>query len=380
VGEMINMRKILICIPALGLGGAEEIVVRLCNYFSKSDNVTLLVFQRCNQDVRRIEKLNKNVSLVQVFKKTYDSLSWQFRVRNLIIYFLFLPLAVLLFIKNRIWQYQIVHLNLSSASLYGSIWYVLAKGSFTKVRFIQTFHTNIHLLNWVSRIIFQISWNFVDKIIVEIDPNELVKISRVTLNKNISFIPFAVAPYESPKPQRLPQEEIVLGTLARLRIKEKKFDVIIESLQGLKQREIPFRYLIGGDGPDRHLIEAMINRAGIGGHVQFCGFIKEAYAFLNEIDLLIVATVGEDTGIAGLQALSIDVPFVGINTLNSFTVDENSPVRISQTKNELVDNIVALNDKRDREDYLRDLKKHKIRQIDDVEMMQAYCDCFSDIK
>jgi glycosyltransferase involved in cell wall biosynthesis len=377
------MKRVLFCIPALGLGGAEEIIARLCNYLCKTYDVELLILQRCDEDLIRVQKLQGYISVKSLFVRSRSSKCFWFKFRNYLIYILFPAFAAFLFLRMRMWEYEVVHLNLSSASLYGAIWYILAKLAGFRIRFIQTFHTNLHLLNIGAKLIFQISWRFVDEIIVEIDPNETAKVAIAAGGRCVKYIPFAVAPPPFRKLNQNNKCVIVFGSLARLRIREKRFDVIIASLAELKKRSIKFEYRIGGDGVDREKIRSMVEESGLTDCVKFHGFIFDAYSFLEEIDVLLVATVGEETGIAGLQALSIGVPFIGINTLgdegDSKTSEggsKTSTVRIGRTKTEIVDCIMSVIDKSDRESYFQALRSEKQWQIDDQQMMLAYSDLF----
>jgi glycosyltransferase involved in cell wall biosynthesis len=260
--------------------------------------------------------------------------------------------------------------------LYGAVWYILARCAGLRIRFLQTFHTNLHLLNIGAKWVFQFSWRFVDDIIVEIDPNEVGKVALASGGRHVKFIPFAVAP---PTGRRLKQNNnnlVVFGTLARLRIREKRFDAIIESLAELKKQSINFEYRIGGDGVDRDKIRMIVENSGLSDCVKFYGFVFDPYSFLEEIDVLLVATVGEETGIAGLQALSIGVPVIGINTLNDGYGSKPSVVRIGRTKTEIVQYMNSVIDKNDREMYLQALKMEKKSKIDDQQMLQAYSDLF----
>lgn len=196
----------------------------------------------------------------------------------------------------------------------------------SKIKFVETFHTNWHLLKTFNKIIFPMSWSSVDHVIYEIGEQEVDNIKKNSFAKNISFIPFGVPKAEKPdidflnefsSKHFLPKSNSTqyFMSIARLRLFEKKFDVFLEVLQKVRLLGVEdFKYIICGDGPDRKLIESMIDDMGLSSHVILTGFIDRPQQIVYLADLFLVVMVDQTTGIAGLQAGMAGVPLVGVQT------------------------------------------------------------------
>ncbi len=61
-----------------------------------------------------------------------------------------------------------------------------------------------------------------------------------------------------------------VGTLGRL-VEKKGVDVLLRACALLKARDIPFHLEIAGDGPDRHMLEALSAKLGLASSVEFLG-------------------------------------------------------------------------------------------------------------
>jgi glycosyltransferase involved in cell wall biosynthesis len=162
-----------------------------------------------------------------------------------------------------------------------------------------------------------------------------------------------------------------LGSLARLRLFEKKYDAILEGLRLLKEGGVKFEYLIGGDGPDREEIERLVVIKGLGNEVRMLGTIENREEFFASIDLMVVATVGYDTGIAGLQALAAGVPIIGYNTRIEVLPDDGRVLRLACAPEELFEAVQSIA-ATDLYKYWRALCVERQAQIGDAAMIDSY--------
>jgi asparagine synthase (glutamine-hydrolysing) len=123
-----------------------------------------------------------------------------------------------------------------------------------------------------------------------------------------------------PKPAALAQELGVAGrtvilTLGRLASEEryKGFDEVIEALPELRRRVPDICYLICGDGPDRHRLQAKAATLGVSDCVIFTGFVPEERKadYYRLADAYVMPSQGEGFGIVFLEALACGIPVLG---------------------------------------------------------------------
>jgi glycosyltransferase involved in cell wall biosynthesis len=113
-------------------------------------------------------------------------------------------------------------------------------------------------------------------------------------------------------------KEYKLITIARL-VKSKGIDTVLQALRILDERAIPYRYIIGGDGPERKYLEGLAEELGMKNKVHFLGYIKdeEKWSLLRNSDLFVMSSRvshndhHEGFGLVFLEAAAFGVPAVG---------------------------------------------------------------------
>jgi glycosyltransferase involved in cell wall biosynthesis len=109
-----------------------------------------------------------------------------------------------------------------------------------------------------------------------------------------------------------------LITIARL-VKNKGIDTVLQALRILDERAIPYRYIIGGDGPERKYLEGLAEELGMKNRVHFLGYIKDEakWSLLRSADLFVMPSRvsrnshHEGFGLAFLEAAACGIPAVG---------------------------------------------------------------------
>ena len=99
-------------------------------------------------------------------------------------------------------------------------------------------------------------------------------------------------------------DDVVVGILAALR-PEKSHGDLIEATRRLIAQGIPVKLLIVGDGPNRSVIEAQIDRAGIRHHTVMTGFQKDVRPCLEIADIVAITSTAETFSIAILEAMAL---------------------------------------------------------------------------
>lgn len=121
------------------------------------------------------------------------------------------------------------------------------------------------------------------------------------------------------EPMSRKDDDLNLVTICRL-VKVKGIDIVLRALRILAERGIPYRYVIGGAGPERTSLESLVDELGLGGKVHFQGLVagEEKWRLLRNADIFVMpsrfdATVEgrEGFGIAFVEAAAFGVPAIG---------------------------------------------------------------------
>ena len=97
-----------------------------------------------------------------------------------------------------------------------------------------------------------------------------------------------------------------IGRLSR----EKGHADLVEALQKLLARDLPFTALLVGDGPERDVLEARVDAAGLSDRVHLPGYVTNTAEILESSDLLVLPSHTEGLPNVALEALVMEVPVV----------------------------------------------------------------------
>lgn len=142
-------------------------------------------------------------------------------------------------------------------------------------------------------------------------------------------------------------DDLRLLTVCRL-VKGKGIDIVLRALDTLAVRGIPFRYIIGGEGPERKPLEALAGELGLGDKVHFQGSVvgDEKWCLFRNADVFVMPSRLDSTipwqesfGIAFVEAAAFGVPAVGsrsggipdavVDGETGILVPEESPVDLA---------------------------------------------------
>lgn len=130
---------------------------------------------------------------------------------------------------------------------------------------------------------------------------------RHTLNSGLSkdrifhipnMIDMSLQPKNTPKPaSTIP----TIGAMGRL-VKKKGFDVFIRALALMKKRDIAFKAVIAGSGPEEDNLKSLAVKLGVLDSIEFCGWVEKKEKFFKEIDVFCLPSHHEPFGIILLEA------------------------------------------------------------------------------
>ncbi len=87
-------------------------------------------------------------------------------------------------------------------------------------------------------------------------------------------------------------------------VKKKGFDVLLQAFKIIRDRGLAARLIIGGDGPERAALLALVQHLGLASHVEFHGWVEDVAAFLDSGDIFVLPSLDEPFGIVVLEAMA----------------------------------------------------------------------------
>jgi glycosyltransferase involved in cell wall biosynthesis len=365
-------------IPTMGKGGAEDIIISLANANSKNSFVTLFLLRRCDGDDYNLSRLSKNINVIH-FEDCCNQ-KWLNTLKPLSSFYKIFKSFQIFFTKD-FYQFDIIHSNLTLSSALASAYQFFSLlPKYNKPKYIETFHTNFHLIGFSRLVIFIIGWNLRHKLVYEINEPEKLKIKRVLLNKKkLFYIPFSaeshrelnIKPiYESSK------ETYKLITVSRMRVFEKKIFEMIDVLFILRNSyKLPFELILAGDGKDIDVIKQKVNDLQLKHYVEFTGFVDSPQDFMHKGDIYMCAMVGNDPGISGIQACQQRIPLIGIQTLKNYA---SSPIFSSNIPEQIASKINNLVTKQDLNEYAESCMTFVDKKFSVNNMINKYKDLYYD--
>jgi glycosyltransferase involved in cell wall biosynthesis len=151
-------------------------------------------------------------------------------------------------------------------------------------------------------------------------------------------------PDPGPKPENPVPVVLSVGRL----VSSKNHNHCIEAIKILKDRGVQAKLKIGGDGPERENLVALIQKLDVGDRVEMLGNLSEE-RYLEEMkraDVFCLASHGEPMGVVYMEAQAMEVPAIGCNALGAkelivdgqtgILVPPNSPADLAEAYLKLI--------------------------------------------
>lgn len=120
----------------------------------------------------------------------------------------------------------------------------------------------------------------------------------------------------------IPEGVHVVGTIGRL-APERQSHMYTEVFARIAQELGPnVHFFMGGDGPERRLVEACIAKHGLEDRVHLPGLVTDVERAFSIFDLYVTSNVGAVCGVAGLQAIGAGIPTIALQLLDDFQSGE----------------------------------------------------------
>lgn len=285
--------KLMIVVPTLECGGLERNVAMICNNMDTTKyDVTLVVVNNLNQFFKITNKDIKLIDLkiANVRKSLFQILKISRKVRP----------DIILSTAN--------HLNL----LFGIFKWLFPKrikiiareSSIVSINTQRSWNPVIY--HWLLRVFYR----NIDVIICQSKfmQDDLLSNYNIRIEKTRIIHNAIIQPEYQVEPNS-PSAFAKLITVARLS-KEKGLDRLIKSVSKLN---IPYRFVIIGEGDMRNKLQELINDLSLQQHVFLVGSRSEPYKEVPSPDLFLMGSYYEGFPNAMLEATAIGIPVVAFN-------------------------------------------------------------------
>jgi len=112
--------------------------------------------------------------------------------------------------------------------------------------------------------------------------------------------------------EKKPSGDIIFGCIGTLWAAVKGQDIIIRAVDRLikKNGHMPFKVHFYGDGPDRRVLENLIQELDVDAYFEFKGYVPDQKQIYSQIDACIVASRTETASIVIMECLVRNIPVI----------------------------------------------------------------------
>ncbi len=114
---------------------------------------------------------------------------------------------------------------------------------------------------------------------------------------------------KSSKSLSLDSSKFVIGYIGRLS-EEKGVKYLIEAASILRDKNVDFKLIVVGDGPERAELENLVKERSLEEQVVFVGFQTDVATWLTTFDVFVLPSLTEGTPMALLEAMSMGIPVI----------------------------------------------------------------------
>lgn len=279
--------KILHVITSLEIGGAEHLLTDLLPLQASSENVSLLVYERVNNDFEKTLE-RANIQILCMNEHNYHNPRLIFRMRRIFR------------------DYDLVH-----AHLFPTIYWASLAARGLNVKLIYTEHStyNSRRKKWYFRSIERFMYSRYDKIISISQKTQDALVSWlgqqsnrfVVINNGIDIMRYA-----SVKVPVVPKSLIMVSRFAS----SKDQETVIRAMQYI-DKDATLRLV--GDGENRHYCEALTTELGVSDRVKFLGARFDVPELVASSYIGIQSSNWEGFGLTAVEIMACGKPVLATN-------------------------------------------------------------------
>lgn len=291
--------RILHVIPGMGPGGAEQVVADLAGWQAKQGHEVRVLLREAVDAwpgvPPEVRARCRPLSQWGVPARYREIATWLLRYRT--------DLA----------RCDVIHVHLTFGSVFGAAVQVMqAVSGLPHPVVVETDHSAGMPLSRRQRAVFSVA---------RLRRSALVSVVRGSLSTRqvrgmrVWEVPNGISPlrlretWDAHRPFTIGS----LGLLRTDRVPLRYLD-LVEKL--VAERDVQFVY--GGDGPLQGTLRDEVQRRGLEDNVSLAGLVIDRAKFFSELDAHVSMAVGEDVGLATLEAASSGLPSVGIQMKSGY--------------------------------------------------------------
>ena len=105
------------------------------------------------------------------------------------------------------------------------------------------------------------------------------------------------------------QDRLKIVTICRLD-ENKNVTACLEVAQRLKDRKIPFQWIIVGDGTERNTLAERASEKRLDENVTFVGYQRNPYPYIMDADIAVSTSISESYGMSIAESIALHVPAI----------------------------------------------------------------------
>lgn len=324
--------RILHVTPSLLKGGAEKVVIELSNGLTTNGHRVDLLLMSPVDPVLNQNKLDPRVFVRYISQHpTHKAVSY----------------LKILFWVLRNWQtirtYNVVHCHLTFGLIFGfytSLFRHFEKH--TEIKLVATYHATGMVRARFRRIFNEKLSYFFDEFILMAQDEQWRIFALRKKRKNISVIVNGISEESSTKRKKMEKHSSpwTIGTISRLQAERQPW-LFLETFAQL-DRILPgeFRFIIGGEGPERELLLQLSRSLDIESKLSMPGLVQEPVLIFEQLDFYLALNIESVTGIAGLEAIFNGVPTIGLQLSPTYVNGEEDWIWSDKTPSKVAAKII----------------------------------------
>ncbi len=359
--EKNNLMKILHIIPNLKKGGAERLVLDICNEINKRKDikVKLITFSNSNE----YEFLTKDID-------------WEVVPANVELSLMHKNYINVNVLQNKIDDFQpdIIHTHLYEAEI------ITRSCIYTKAKWFSHCHSNINTFNQNDKkikkyIIDKFEYNYLFKNYIKNGGNNFIAISNDTLSfyKNkINNFPIFLLPNGINYDNFYNPNEIYLNSPIKLinvgsikPIKNQEF--LVDVVDHLIKNNIAVQLTILGDGENRDMLQTKINNLNLSKSISLIGNVNSVDEYLKQSHIYVHSCLSEGLGLTLIEAMAAGLPVVtldGGGNKDLIIDDKNGYLLKTQNVEEFAKKILVIVSDKEKFQNMSQFSKQFSKQFD----------------
>lgn len=350
--------RVVHVIPSLGPGGAERVVTSLA-----------LGQQRAGYDVGVLTQRARTLERDALLEGGVKLIEWGGVSRAALVA---RSGAWLAQSRSDLASADVLHMHLTFGSAFGAVARLLrAIGLADRPVYVETDHATGMRISTKTRVMLQMaSWRTDALVSVMRGVTPSIRTSRRTLR---ATIPNGIEPlpiresWQGGSPLRL-------GSLGLLR-PDRQPEMYLELVRELT-RSVDLTFTYGGEGTCREDLARQAREMELSDNVRFAGLVTDKEQFFTSLDAHVSIAVGDDVGLASLEAASTATPSFALQIVQGGRCHD-SPIPTRATVTDLADVIGELVATSDRRLALGTYQAAYVRNERSIEqMVDSYADVY----